>query len=457
MIKQVQLSSIKYPKDKYTPAALGIILVLLLIPNTLLLGGYLFPLLIFPYYVWLLSKSAKGASFVIISLALCIPQVAGLKEAGLFNGITLSLRLCILYGVLYYSRSSFSIPNIGAFVLGGIMILLDVVYGTKNWFLWINTIIYTHLFFLVCLHDKIHLETLYKLSSLLVIIYGFYAILQFHLGIVPYLPIYISANPLYTTSVHAVGLSGHYIILSVVLLLYNSILLICANKDRNIKIFLMLFVLYVGLISASRTFMVGIVVEYIIFVILNPNIIKSKVVLYVVFSFLLAILGVLIIGGNYIDYALSRFSDSTAHREAAFPTVMKIFSNFTFGVGPDNINKYVGLYAAEGIIDGFGTLDNFFLTEIASYGILAFVPIWYYLYYYIMSIFMTRKRPVFFRYMCYLFLPWCAVGFSFDVEAYTQLNVITFGLIGYLYNISNYKHGRRFCNYSELQYNRNYK
>ena len=138
---------------------------------------------------------------------------------------------------------------------------------------------------------------------------------------------------------------------------------------------------------------------------------------------------------NTIDILTDRFEEGSGHRFAAYPMVLAAVLDNIYGVGETGMMQAMQWYGKGELLIWFGTLDNFYLTQILYYGVFAIFPILFYLYYFIKVLFLRKSNKDLFHTVILCFLPWILIGFSFDIEAFMQLSLLYFGLLGYVWSI----------------------
>lgn len=419
-------------KRQFLNIDIGVIAIMILIPMFMQIGKPELSLVFSVYTMYLQLQRKKGTSVLIYAMACCIPVLFSSKQEIIHNDfywVYYSIRFPIILGfLLTYGRVrklNFSF----LIILGIVMIFLTGRYGSPDYNTWINNIIYLYLFFYICYYDKLDIRYLYLRFIPLIVIYVTYTYIQYLFGYNPYSNIMSFGQMEQGTC----GLSGHYIVQSVFLLTFIYLLLLRLRETGKLNFLIMGMIIVAGIMSTSRTFILGFAIEIVIFLILNRSRYKSKFITKIlIFAFLL-IIGLLLFGTEITDRLLDRFEWNIGHRESAFPTALAIFYAHPYGVGPNQVADMMDIFARGDLIVGFGTFDNLFLTQLASYGVYCFIPLAFYSYYYIYSICKMRTYKNLFYMMSMFFLPWLAVGFSFDIEAYGQILVVTGGMIGYIF------------------------
>lgn len=440
MIEQPDISN----NEDLRWAIWGIIAVFIFIPYGIYTNVRPFALLVVAYSTIMTMLRKPGAPLVVIAMALCMPMFVGLRELGLepvlagkvrwiFASIRLSVIINVGYIVLFrQSKRLFA----GIWIISILCIFIFSLYGSVSSSLIkvMNLLLYVHLFFLWCYNEDLSLESLYTITSAIFIFMALYAILQFHYDITPYRVWYLSTTRNDEIS-HAAGLCGNALIFSAIILAYHALLLIKLLAYGKIKIWLLLLVFYTAIIALERTTIIVIIIEWIVFLAFGFGKIKKNIIPFII---LLALI-VLVLNTQILDSVLNafgeRFEQGSEHRFAAYPTVFAALSDNIYGYGDYDIYHIGQLYGTFGLIKGFGTLDNFYLTELLKYGVFAIIPILFYLFYFIKAFITKGTNHDLFRYVVIMFLPWVLTGFSFNINSYAQLSVLYYGLVGYIYSL----------------------
>jgi len=254
--------------SRLLPACIGIIATMAIVPQTYLSGGVFVPLAILTAYsAALFLFGGKGAPFILIAMALCIPGVSdegndfitSPVNANFFLFIRAAIVLFYLTYLIKYRKfgpiKSISIAII-VFALFYSAYLADL-YELKKW---INMLIYVPLFFLICKWDKATLKESFVFFDLLFISTLIYALLDFFFDICPYTEIYdMSAQAEYfaLNSFRARGLLSNPLMLSMIFLFYQVLLYIrMILFDQKVSV-LFILSLFGCMICLSRTAIIG--------------------------------------------------------------------------------------------------------------------------------------------------------------------------------------------------------
>lgn len=431
-------------------AIVGITLTMFAVPELLASGGSVGIYAIGVYIFWMILTGKVGYSFVIMSLGLCIPLVSGNSVAieawngntvHIYNVLRISIIAALLYQLHHKGRIRYRLP----LFIGLATVLLATGYDLHGVIGAINFFIYMHLFFVVVRNEWLAFDQGFMLLALIFCILALYAVLEYHFQICPYEAIYrrsIRYGWELINIPRAKGILGHPLIMGGVTVAFQAMLLIRLYVTGKLHTGLELLCLYMGAINVSRTTAVVLIMEVLLFLWIQST--RGWLRRWVP----IAVAGLMLycVAGRYIDALVinyfSRFGESISHRVASYPTVLRMWLDHPLGVGPQNIFRIVGEYAGSGFLRNFYTLDNFYLTQIASYGVLAFIPIVNYLVYLLMAFLQRNEMRSLFRFMLLLFVPWCAIGFSFDIEVHANLCLLFYGLAGLLWSNAEVIHAK---------------
>lgn len=413
----------KIYKTKEESKIACIIISMFIIVPSILISKYLIPILL--VYSFIIFKQAfilrRNYTPLIIALSLTAPGFldgmgGNAKFLLYFIRFIILAIWCYYYFILYKDK-------IGIRVLSPvIMLLLGIVYslitGNGQEFSYIfYAIIYLCMVHYISSKDKIEISSVYKYFDVIFICTGVYGILEFFLGICPY------KYDLDFAVFRASGLLGHPLVLAIISLLYQVLLYIRYIYTKKFNFLLYIFSLIVAMITVSRTVYIvyAVLLLYFLFI---ANFFKSFKKLVALFAIaLLIVYGIIYFFPNLYEGIVYRFVNGEAyHREAAFATVEKLIRDKPFGVGKWQIDNVIATqgYATWGFIVGFGTLDNFFLTQIAAYGYFSIVAFYFYFQYYLHY----KKNIQALKLLCFLFLIWVSISFSFDLESYPAVLII---------------------------------
>lgn len=431
-------------------AIIGVIMVFLFIPYGIYTNVRPYALLVVLYSFLMTLLKKPGAPFVVMAMALCVPQylfddndffqwVIGSKTQWIFLTIRFGIVLSAIYSIIE-GRKIF--PFWGVVILSVLFCLILFLYENVFDSIWkiINMLLYVHLFLVWCYYDKLSFESVYRIISIIFVCIFVYAILQFHFNISPYRNWYLSAN-IGKEHIHASGISGNALIFAAIVLCYHSVLLLRFLKEDKINIVLLLMTLYAALISIERTSILVIVIEWFVFFVMRKNMIKKNLIILFLASFIIICAFSISSFDNTIDIFMDRFEEGSSHRFAAFPTVVAAISDNIYGVGESGVRRAMQWYGTSDLLKWFETLDNFYLTQILYYGVFAIFPLLFYLYYFIKAIFLRKTNKDLFHAILLCFLPWILIGFSFNINSFMQLSLLYYGVLGYLFSIYTEKIG----------------
>lgn len=234
----------------------------------------------------------------------------------------------------------------------------------------------------------------------------------------------------------AKGILGHPLILSFIVILYQSIIIIKSFIYQKFNFLAILSCLIISALTTSRTTVILIIFVFCYYYITSKmyKSLSKNIVLVFVISCCIILFHYLF--APIITNISERFNDGANHRLASYPSVMMLFMDNPLGVGYTQVTNKINEYATINLIRDF-PLDNFFLTQIAAYGIISIIVFKYYFYYVIIAFKLKRTSKVLYKSVLLLFFIYSLVGFSFNIEAYIQISLTFYGFIGYLFSHEN--------------------
>lgn len=332
------------------------------------------------------------------------------------------LRLIILviwfsyYFLLYKGKNG--IKGIASIMMLFLGEFYSLITGNNQEFLSVlYAVIYLSMMHFISSKDNMRTSSVFKYFDVIFICTGIYGILESFCGICPY------EYDLNFAVFRASGLLGHPLVLAIVTLLYQVMLYVRYIYTKNFNFLLYFFSILVAMITVSRTVYIVYAVLLLYFLIVTKYFVRFKRIVALIAAAALIGAGVIYFFPDLYEGIVYRFVNGEAyHREAAFATVEKLFRDKPFGVGIWQIDNVIATqgYATWGFIVGFGTLDNFFLTQIAAYGYFSIVAFYFYFQYY----FHFLKNLQALKLLCFLFLIWFSISFSFDLESYPAVLII---------------------------------
>ncbi len=388
---------------------------------------------------------------VMVAMTTIIPSVLGDTAGAMIKDQTywiflwtraLNVTIFVLNIYIRHKAIPFTSPikfGILSIILGGLYFF--ALGDSKDLTTWIWDFIYVILLFYNCMFERFSLKAFYLLFSALFLFISFYAITDYFFHFTPYnllysihdLEIQYSVNEVF----RARGLMGHPLLLSAQAGLYIGMTLMMYTfmKKHNIYMLAMIILaLFVSLLTASKTSLLLIAVELLYFAYLS---FKTKQTMHMIaMSAIIIIIAIVTYNywsTQYENFIFRLYHSGTEHREAAYSSVANLFSDNPFGVGIDNINTEIKRYATYGLIKDF-TLDNFFLRQIAAYGVLAVIPCMFYYFYLYPAHRFRRIYPALFPALLMFALLWTFVGVSFNLETFISLKTPFFAIIGFVYS-----------------------
>ena len=399
-----------------------IVSMFVIIPYTLT-SKYLIPILL-AYSVIILKQAfvcRKNYTPLIIALSFTAPGFldnmgGNAKFLLYFIRFIILVIWCYYYIILY--KGKLSIKGLAPIL----MLLLGEFYslttGNGQEFSYIfYAVIYLSMINYISSKDRMEISSVYIYFNAIFLCSGIYGILESFFGICPY------KYDLDFAVFRASGLLGHPLVLAIITLLYQVLLYVRYIYAKKFNFLLYIYSLIVAMVTVSRTVYIVYVVLLLYFLFIT-NFFKSfkKMLALMTVAFLI-VYGIMLFFPDLFNGIIYRFVNGEAyHREAAFATVEKLIRDRPFGVGKWQIDNVIATqgYATWGFIIGFGTLDNFFLTQIAAYGYFSIVAFYFYFQYY----FHFVKNIKALKLLCFILLIWISISFSFDLESYPAVLVI---------------------------------
>lgn len=386
-----------------------------------------------------------GSELLLVAIALCLPL--GMSSTGVVfpevnrmkNAFqTILMLIPFISGYILLQRKNIESKQILTLMI--LMALLGAFFAILtrdlNEFLRLfRGVALTFGFFVLCYYDKkISIEDVFVCFDILFIISLYYGISDFLFHNSPYQ--YMTEATLSLNYGRARGILGHALFLSGLAIIYQSIIFIrymITNKFNYVQEFLCIIM---ALIVISRTTAIVMFVEFLLFFMFNFG--KKKLKFLVLNIIVISIISyfVMFFGSDIVKTLLIRFEDTEeSHRLSAYSATLKLFSHNPIGVGYEHIMQEIirGHYYSYGFSKYFTTLDNYFLTQLAAYGIFASLTVYSYFYFLIKAIKQKIKFPLLFKVMILLYVPFILQSFTFNWDSSIFLCLMLFGLTGYLY------------------------
>ena len=393
------------------------------------------------YVVWMVARNKTGYSLVIIALALIIPKmvretdvyIIGLRWPQVFLG--LGIVAITLLENSYHKRN----PVRHVPLICGLFLLLALVYcsnPTLRYFRGIvDAVIFIHCMFFISSQEKMKFENIFQGASLIFIITAVYAILHYFFNIGPYSAL---TDRSYEESLGYVfikregGLLCNSLIMTAICVLYHSLIIIRVLKEHKMAYIMEILCISVSVLTISRTAIFIIVLQFLILILYNR---KDRLGMTIPIAAVLCIFFFVFLkdSGAVLDMASRMENVGSEHRESGYSTTLNIFLDYPFGVGKQGISRYMHEYNTGGIEEDLVTLDNFYLTQIAAYGIFVFISFIFYLLYFFKLPWMLKIKDSK-NALLLVFYTWCLLGLSYDVESFEPVTVFCFGLTGLLFN-----------------------
>lgn len=455
----------KHKRNKLFFSILIIILLLLVLPQFFFTNIALISIL-FGIIILIASIYWKTSfSVLILAMSLTIPYAIGDDVLNTLIWWPINIiRIIIIFWFLYNrfilkkSNKAFDVKIIVCFIS---LLFISLIYSINNnnytdLINWINTFIYFYLFFYIASNEEISIKDFFYLLDVIFILTFVYVIIEVFFFYTPYISLYLDEiNNQNVYEGRARGLLGHPLILSSFLILYQSTLyfkLILYKKFHWI-LFIMTFIF--GILTNSRTTILLMSIFVLYYFIINKIYKNPKKLLLLITILITGSTGIIYTMESLLLKVLERIhEDSLGHRQAAYGSTYNFFMDHILGVGYDGLTKKIvmGGYAEKGLIKDFGTLDNFFLTQIGAYGIFSLL-VFYFYFYIFLKVYRIRKinKNV---YHCFLmlFISWFFIGLSFDLNFFLCILLAYSSLFGIL--MKEYKN--TLLTQTSIKYKNNY-
>lgn len=423
--------------------ALMVIVVLTCLPYAILVNNvYIILLLTCLTSVTIITKQS-GSSFLIITIASCIPHLVGSDDVvqdfiaqhtkWAYRSVYVLLLLILI--IKYKSINLTKYKHLLVYSLS--LLLLSSLYGSSDLNHWLYKVLTITGFFFVCKSDDIKWRELYTLFSLFILMHCVYIIAEFILGISPYgyFQQFTSAYMSYGFN-NANGIAGNSLFTVGMIAAYQTSILINYVKEGYFHKALFVLTCVTMLMCGSRTGIVLTSLSTLFFVFFVMSNIDKQV--KVLASLLLLSLFAIIIASEFYNEEMKlifgRFSEQSEHREAGYGTVLNIISNHPFGVGIGGMESALNKYATSGFLSWFKTIDNFYLTLIANYGLLSILPFLFFFYIPIRTYHLSKYNKNY-RIVVLWMIPFAATGMSFNMDSSILLCLLFYGVCGYLCRI----------------------
>lgn len=416
---------------------IGIVFAMLLLPITTITGNSLLIWgVLICYILWMVVSNKHGYSMILVAICLCQSSVTNENlDSSYINNLFayfyyVLLFIPLLIFVILYIKG-YKIPFKEPIGLSIVFIIIGLIYGLHIVQI-IYIIVVTHIAFLIGYFDNLDEDSMFRLYSLTILISAIYAGLEYYLGVSPYLMISYNTNEyLYSSFIkRASGLLGNPLILLLIVIFYQAIICYRAIKIGKIPIIPQLLALFLSLIVVSRSAVLSIIVFFILYLIYSKSKFSLKQITYLsVFVILTGLTITNFMGDTFNDLSYRLANSDKLHRQSSFSVTTNILQDNIFGVGFDNFANSLYRYAAIGTNVNVNTLDNFFLSQLAHYGIIGLFVIYFYLYYFILYI-KKKKYYSLNKELFFLLVAFFISAIMFDFEAYHHVSFIIYTLIG---------------------------
>ena len=418
-------------------AILGIIYVMIVLPLTTITGKSLpFWCILVLYIIWMVYKKKQGYSMVLLAICMCQTSVTNEQIDSkyitkLFAYFYYALLfLPVLISLYLYKRDRIK-PCKASILVSLMFVLIGLFYGLPLSKL-VYIIITTHVAFYIGFCDSLKDKSLIRLYSIMVLISSIYAGMEYYLGVCPYTSLYLTDDNYlnYRLTKRAVGLLGNPLILLLIATFYQAIICSYSINNNKIPVFSQFLCLFLSLLVVSRTAVFSLAIFFLLYSIFTlSNLTIKKVLQYCLIVIVACYLINVYMGNALVDLIYRLENTDNLHRESSFIIALNILKDNLFGLGFHDYGNALHRYATFGKSANVNTLDNFFLTQIAHYGIWGLFIIYFYICYFISQLkfkkwYKTNKELLF------LMCAFVITAFCFDFEAYNHVCFIIYVLIG---------------------------
>lgn len=435
--------------DSMLLSYLFVVLTMALLPWAAMNNAIPLLIVLILFIVLLEINMVKGVSFVIMSMALCLPFIVRMDDstkaffASHFSWLNRALYVSIFLVLMILKQrvaKNKTKPDkiFKSFLFISVLVLLNSTrFGFDGIVSWLFKIICMPIFFWICYQGKEDWKDLFRMFTVFFIGMTIYEFFDFFLKAGPYMPLR-SGTYDFLELYRAGSLLGNSLTLTGFLLGYHSFLLINYHLKGKLSPWLVMLSIITILMTGSRTAALVLMAEWLLFVVYLSHGSRERTrnisILFIV-SIIVYVL-IWISFRDYIEAFFERFAEGSEHRESGYYTTLNIFKAHPLGVGTEGTEDAFDSYAAEGWSGGMKTVDNTYLTFLITDGILCFIP---FIFYFIIpfNAFFRSKRYRQYRIVIMFFIPYILCGMTFNVNAFIQLNILYFGLAGHLYRIIN--------------------
>lgn len=438
-------SSIIKNSGSMIPAYVLVVSTLLLLPWRMMGSALPILALLFVSLVLLTITKAKGVSFLVMAIGVCLPVVIGMDDStsvffqSHFNWLIRTIYACSLSLLFLYlfttKRVSKKLFPAQALVIISILVLLNAFrFGeTVHWLFKVLTV---PVMFYIGYKGKESWDEVFRLFTVIFFGIVIYAILDMFFKVGPYNELKEGITDVYEKMFRTGSLFVNSLCLTGFLVCYHTVLLINYHRTGKFSPLLVILSLFTLLLTGSRTSFVVVVVVWIMFVFYlnNGQRERSRTIGIMLLITVVLFLVLWILFKDYLILFFERFTERSEHRESSLQTTINILSANPFGVGYDALDDAFSSHASDGFVLAISTLDNTYLTFFATSGVFFFIPFLFY-FFIPLNAFSCSRHSVNYRSVVMLFLPYILCGLTFNIEAFMQLNMVYFILAGHMYRI----------------------
>lgn len=446
------MNSFRSSYNTMKPAYLLVFVTLMLLPWVVLHNALPMLSLLAIAVILMIAKGSKGATFVIMAIALCIPHVSykdsltSLAFSTHFAWLNRTIYLCLLASALILlfnnngRKLNKTIKNL-YLIVSIAWILASLRFGVNEAVSCLWSFLVIPVFFWICQKDKVTWSDFYYMFTVIFLCVSFYALLEFLFQINPYSSV-LSRVSMFDDSLFAIrracGILGNPLLMTGFAMSYHTILLVNYQRTGQISIPLLLLSMIVLFATGSRTAVYTVFIVWLIFIVYIGRVgrVKTNPVLVMLIAGVMLYCVAEMAFPDYLDFFFSRFGEGSEHREAGLQTALNIWGANPWGVGRAGTEDAFLNFAADGFVTGMQTVDNAYLTFFITDGYLFFIPLLFYFFipFYTLRLSFKNKQ---YKVAFVLLVPYLVCGLSFNINSFMQLNILYFGIAGHIYQIIN--------------------
>jgi hypothetical protein len=417
---------------------LVIILLFSVVPYAIFKYSYFLLVFFLILEILLISNDKPGISILVLAYSTVIPYVE--SKTGISYYIPYIGTLVGLFIYIVLKKKPIVYDFRFCILLIPLLMLMAVAWGVKNDVfdepkIMMLFILSTFGVFCLSFYDELNLRQFFILIDIIFYLTSVFALLEFFFKFSPYQFIFYDLPLDY--QLRTKGLLGHPLVYSAFLSMYMALLFTKVIIFKRWNIFNFSLVIFMIVLSASRTGLILTLVSFFLYVILNKA--------YKNFYFIVGLIILTLIGISAFPYiidsldltAVDRVANASSdQRLGSYPVAVGIFSQNLFGIGistqaiKHEVNIPGAHYSLNSNYDkSFVVFDNSFLTGLVGYGFLSvFIYVIFInpLRYTYQNFFRDPNLKKYFLSMLFIFAVWFLQNLSFDSIFYFPINSLYF-------------------------------